>query len=149
MKRKNEQFLDSKVTRTIYLPLKEAFHHTSAMGRFWQSILKKVGLHPPRHPLLDKVLCTHSILSDLVKHTESYIAHLKSPKETTTIHSIISATEEHYRLEVVCQKQRLTLLELRMSRCTDGLSVRASAPRHLWLSVFLTGNYSSLAICHI
>lgn len=149
MKQENKQYLNAIVTRTIHLPLKEACRHTSTMGRFWQEALKKAGLHQPRHPLWNKVLRSSTVVSDLVKHTESYIERLQSPKETITTHSIISATEECYRFEVICQKQQSTLLELRMSQCIDGLSVRVNAPRHLWLSVFLTGNYSSLEIYQI
>lgn len=149
MSQKKHRFLDTIVTHTIHLSLKEASLHTSAMGRFWQETLKMAGALPPRRHLVDRVLCSSSVVSDLAKHTKSYIAHLQSPKETIVRHSILSATEEHYRLGVICRKQQSTLLELHLSRCTDGLSVRISAPRHLWLSVFLTGNYSSLAIYQI
>lgn len=144
MSQKNHNSLDSIVTRIVHLSLKEASLHTSAMGRFWQETLKMAGVLPPPRHLVDRVLCSSSVVSDLVKHTKSYIAHLQSPKEITVRHSILSATEEHYRLGVIYRKQQSILLELHLSRCTGGLSVRVSAPRHLWLSVFLTENYSSL-----
>lgn len=143
------QFLNEIVERTLRLPIKGECPGTTATGRLWRAILKMVGAHRPHRRLLHTVLRTSAMAADLMRHTENYITRLPQPAETRTTHSITTDSEEYYRLEVCCRTRQSALLELWMSRCSDVLSVRVAAPRHLWLSVFLTGNYSSLEIYHI
>lgn len=135
---------DAIITKVICIKRERTRRCTSAKEILWRAI-RALGFSRQRYRLLDNALSNSGVLSDLEKYTESYVARLQPPSEIRKTHSILSATEEVYSVEVHSQKRQSILLKLQMSLCNGGLSVRATAPRHLWLSIFLQENYSSLS----
>ena len=132
----HEEEMDTITTKVVRLKIAKGCRHTSAMGRLWRAFRGKDSLNTLDH-LLCTVLRNSRAISDLMKCTENYIEHLPRQKEITARHCILSNTEERYLMTVCSQKRLSTLLELQMSLYNDELTVRVSAPSHLWLSLSL------------
>lgn len=131
-----EEDMDTITTKVAHLKIARGFHRTSAMGILLRVFRGKDSLKTPGR-LLRTVLRTSRAISDLMKCTESYIGHLPPQREITIRHCILSNSEESYIVMARSQKRLSILLELQMSLCNDELTVRVSAPDHLWLSLSL------------
>ena len=89
------------------------------------------------HLLLDRALHSSAVMRCLNEYTESYIARQAPPIRIERRHSSFSLSEEYYTVVLHRRTQQSTLLALHLSWCNGELSVRVSAPRHLWLSAAL------------
>ena len=131
-----EEDMDTIITKVTHLKIARECRHTSAMGRLLQAFRVKDYEYITGH-LLYTTLRSSRALSDLMRCTKNYIEYLPPQREITIRHCILSNSEEHYLVTARSQKRLSTLLELQMSLCNDELTVRASAPDHLWLSLSL------------
>lgn len=131
-----EEDMDTITTRVVRLEIARGFRRTSAMGKLLRAFRVK-GSSNITGRLLYTSLRTSRAISDLMRCTENYIEHLPPQREITIRHCILSNSEESYIVMARSQKRLSILLELQMSLCNDELTIRVSAPDHLWLALSL------------
>lgn len=131
-----EEDMNTITTKVAHLKIARGFRRTSAMEKLLRAFRVK-GSSNITGRLLYTSLRTSRAISDLMRCTESYIEHLPPQREITIRHCILSNSEESYIVTARSQKRLSILLELQMSLYNDELTVRVSAPDHLWLSLSL------------
>ena len=142
----SDDYLNEVVGRTLRLPITIESRCTTAMGRLAQAVrrLARRSRLRRQNSLLDIALRHSQVLVSLVCTAKSNIRLRSEPPKAEISHSILSDSEEAYSLVTYHQKQRLALLELRLSLSGGVLTARADAPRFLWLQASLGQSFSDL-----
>lgn len=138
MKKNRKNGLNEMLTCTIRLP-KATICPVAAPKGIGQRLSEWFGLRncSRHHLLLDRALHSSAVMRCLNEYTENYIARQAPPIRIERRHSSFSLSEECYTVVLHRRTRQSTLLALHLSWCNGELSVRVSAPRHLWLSVAL------------